>query len=71
MHKYTQHRNHPVKVAAQYHDKSLCKIVIQLKRRDILSYRIRLSVCVSVCNRLPNHAYCGDETLTGDSMGLE
>ena len=26
-----------------------------------------VSVCLSVCNRLPNH----DESFTGDSMGLE
>ena len=42
-----------------------------------LSYKIQ-SVCVSVClfvsmlvrNRLPNHAYYGDEAFAGDSVGL-
>ena len=28
-------------------------------------------VCLSVSNMLPNHVYYGDETFTGDSMGLE
>ena len=47
----------------------------------ILYYKIQ-SVCVFVCvwvckyvhmsvrNRLPNHAHCGDEAFAGDSVGL-
>ena len=41
-----------------------------------LSYIIKfsLSVCLSVSrlvrNRLPNHAYYGDEAFAGDSVGL-
>ena len=42
-------------------------------RMKILYYKIQ-SVCVIVClsiwNRLPNHAHYGDESFTGDSMGL-
>ena len=36
------------------------------------SYNINsvcLCVCVSVRNRLPNHAYYSDEAFTGDSTG--
>ena len=36
--------------------------------------KVSLSVCPSVCmlvrNRLPNHAYYGDEAFAGDSVGL-
>ena len=41
-----------------------------------ISYIIKfnLSVCICVCmfvgNRLPNHAYYGDEAFTGYSVGL-
>ena len=41
--------------------------------QSILYHKIQ-SICVSVCmsvrSRLPNHAYYGDETFTGESMGL-
>ena len=43
----------------------------------ILYYKIQsvcVIVCLSVClfmwNRLPNHAHYGDESFTGDSVGL-
>ena len=46
-----------------------------LKEELSLSYIIKfsLSVCLCVCmsvrNRLANHAYYGDEAFTGDSVG--
>ena len=40
----------------------------------ILQNSVCLCVCVGVCmsvrNRLPNHAHYGDENYKGDSMGL-
>ena len=29
-----------------------------------------LSICMSMWNRLPNHAHYGDESFAGDSLGL-
>ena len=34
------------------------------------SLSVWLSVCLSIWNRLPNHAHYGDEPFAGDSVGL-
>ena len=38
----------------------------------IIKFSLSVCLCVSmlVRNRLPNHAYYGDEAFTGDSVGL-
>ena len=47
------------------------------QNNSILYYKIQsvcvgvfVCVCMSIRNRLPNHAYYGDEAFVGDSVGL-
>ena len=51
----------------------LCPSGMSVDRKQVILYYKIQSVCVCVSmlvrNRLPNHAYYGDEAFAGDSVG--